>query len=150
MGLRRHIDHTGLLLLAAVLGLACSTVRMDFRNLPPAEALESIQPGVTTRSEVLRRLGPPEELRRPANFDRARLTTPQHRRILEEGRIYGEGAFTYAAGRRSETEFGILPIGLALLSFSWTRSEEERWRIEFDADGVVQSLSHVDEIREGR
>lgn len=121
-------------------------VQMDFRHLPARAALDSIQPGVTTRAEVLHRLGPPEEMRRPADFDRARLTTPQHRRVLEEGVLFGDDAYTYASGRRRIDAFGILPIGLKLFRVTRTDSMEERWRIEFGADGVVSSISHVDEL----
>ena len=145
MGIRPQSRRTSIF--AALLSVGCSTVQMDFRHLPSPEALRSIRPGATTRSEVLRRLGPPEELRRPANFDRARPTTPQHRRILEEGRIFGDDSYTYASGRRRTTDVDILPYGPKLLSFSWTRSQEERWRIEFDSEGVVRSVSHVDERR---
>ncbi len=136
-------------ILAAILSVACSTTQLEFRHLPASDALRSIRPGVTTRSEVLHRLGPPEELRRPSNFDRVRTTTPQHRRILEGGRIFGDDVYTYASGRRRSTDVGILPIGPALLRFSFTRSQEERWRIDFDADGVVHSVSQVDELRSG-
>lgn len=121
---------------------------MDFRHLPAREALDSIRPGVTTRAEVLHRLGPPEEMRRPANFDRARLSTPQHRRILEGGRVFGDEAYTYVWGRRQTDAVGILPIGPKLLRFTRTRSLEERWRIEFDADDRVSSVSHTDELGE--
>ena len=67
-------------------------------------------PGVTTRAEVLRRLGPPEELRRPAVFERARLSTPQHRRILEAGDVFGHDAYTYASARRRLDSAGLLPL----------------------------------------
>ncbi len=128
------------------LSLGCATSRMEFRHLPAPDALQSIQPGITTRSEVLRLLGPPEEMRRPANFDRARKTTPQSRRVLEEGNLFGRTAYTYAAGRRVTRDLGLIPGGPKVLSFAFTESAEERWRIEFDPNGVVSSVSHRDEI----
>lgn len=130
---------------AALLALGCTTTRMDFHTLPPPERFASIEPGVTTRSEVLRRLGPPDELRRPANFERARRTTPQLRRVLEAGDVFGTDAWTWASGRRSTRSLS-LPPGPSLFSVAETRSREERWRIEFDGVGVVRSVSHVDEI----
>jgi len=124
----------------------CSIFQIDFQTLPPAERFQSIRPGVTTRSEVLARLGPPEEIRRPAPFERARLHSPQHRRVIETGDIFGHQAYTYASGRRRTESLGLLPIGLSLLRVQRTRSTEERWRIEFDDEDVVQSISHVDEL----
>ena len=142
MGFRTRIHA---LLLVAAISFGCTTTQVDFRQLPDAAALQSIHPGVTTRSQVLQRLGPPEELRRPSIFDRARMTTPQHRRILEGGQIFGDDAYTYASGRRHSSDVGILPAGPALLRFTSTRSQEERWRITFDADDVVDSVSRVDD-----
>ncbi len=132
---------TGLLALCA-----CTTVQLDFQALPPAEAFLSLRPGVTTRDEVLHRLGPPDELRRPSNFDRARFITPQHRRVLEGGRLFDARTWTWATGVRRSRSFQIVPGGPALFGISRTESLEERWRVEFDAAGVVESVSHVDEI----
>ena len=137
-------------LLGGILCLGCTSTRMDFHHLPPRELLRSVEPGVTTRSQVLRRLGPPEELRRPADFDRARLSTPQHRRILDERRVFGDDVYTYVAGRRLSDSFAILPFGPSLLRIARTRSLEERWRIEFDEAGVVSAVSHVDERESSR
>ncbi len=138
----------GLALVAALLGAACSTSQLDFRQLPSAELLASIRPGVSTRSEVLQRLGPPEELRRPATFDRARPITPQHRRVLEEGQVFGHDAYTYASASRRTTSLALIPGGPSVLEVSNTRFVEHLWRIEFDAEGVVRSVSHVDETKE--
>jgi hypothetical protein len=131
-------------LVAAAL-CACTNVRLDFQELPPAEALRSIQPGVTTRTQVLERLGPPEEVRRPTTLERARVTMVQSRGVLEAGDVFGRGAFTYASGHRSIDVFGILPIAVSVFRVTWSHSTEERWRIEFDEAEVVRSVSHVDE-----
>ncbi len=136
----------GAVALALCVSSACATTQLDYANLPSDEALRSIRVGETTRIEVLRVLGPPEEMRRPTNWDRARKTTPQHRRILEERRIYGDDAYTYVAGRRSDLTLGIFPVGPAFLEVSTTQSLEDRWRFEFDQEGVVSSISHVDEF----
>lgn len=137
----------GLLLLAWV-WTGCATTQLDHHLLPSAEALHEVVPGVTTRSEVLRRLGPPEEMRRPANFDRARTTTPQHRRVLEEGRLFDDRSYTYASARRSTVDLGLMPIGPEILTISRTRSREERWFIEFDENDVVSSVSHTGPFEE--
>lgn len=124
----------------------CLSIQLDFQRLPPSEALATIEPGRTTRSEVLARLGPPEEMRRPAPFERARFTSPQRRRITETGEIFGDDAYTYAAGRRTLDNVGLLPVGLAIVRVSWRSSRENRWLIEFDGDDVVSSVSRVEEI----
>ena len=129
---------------AAICG--CTNFEVNHQRLPTAQALESIQPGTTTRSEVLQRLGPPEEMRRPAPFDRPRLTSPQRRRIVEAGDIFGRSAYTYASERYTVREFGLLPTGPALFDVAWSISREDRWRIEFDENDVVQTVSHIDEF----
>ena len=134
----------GLSVAAAVL-FGCTTVKLDYQRLPSPEALASIQEGITTRSEVLQRLGPPEELRRPAPFERAPLGSSQRRRILEGGDIFGCDAYTYASERHAIESFGLLPVGMTLFRVSRRTALENRWRIEFDEKGVVRSVSHVDE-----
>ena len=130
--------------LVAVCG--CTTIELEYQSLPAAEALESIQPGITSRSEVLERLGPPEEMRRPAPFERERPSSPQFRRIIEAEEIFGDGAYTYARERHTIRNFGLLPTGPALFQISRRKSREDRWRLEFDESGVVRTISHVDEI----
>ena len=60
--------------------------------------------------------------------------------VLEEGRVFGDDAYTYASARRNSTSLELLPVGPALFSVSATRFLEHRWRIEFDADGVARQL----------
>lgn len=134
----------GLSVVAAVL-FGCTTVELDYQRLPSPEALASIQRGITTRSEVLQRLGPPEELRRPAPFERAPLGSSQRRRILEGGDIFGRDAYTYASERHVFESFELLPVRVTLLRISRRTALENRWRIEFDEQGVVRAVSHVDE-----
>jgi len=128
---------------AAVLG--CTTVEINYQRLPAREALESIQEGITTRSEVLQRLGPPEEFRQPSPFDRARPTSPQRRRILEGGEVFFQDIYTYASERYRVETFGLLPVGVSLFRVTWRNSREDRWRLEFDENDVVHTVSHVDE-----
>ena len=123
----------------------CTTLQIDYRHLPAPEALGSIEEGITTRSEVLRQLGPPEELRKPSPLDRARPTSPQRRRILEGGEVFVRDFYTYASERYRIETFGLLPVGPALFRVSWRSSREDRWRIEFDENDLVRTVSHVDE-----
>ncbi len=139
----RLVRTVACLVAAAICG--CTTLELNFQRLPPSEELASVQPGVTTRSEVLRRLGPPEEFRRPAAFERARLTSLQERQTLEAHQIFGRDAYTYVSARRTTRSFGILPAGIVLFRISRVHSAEVRWRIEFDEADVVSSVSHRDE-----
>ncbi len=134
----------GLSVAAAVL-FGCTTVELDYQRLPSPEALASIRKGITTRSEVLQRLGPPEELRRPAPFERAPLGSSQRRRILEGGDIFGRDAYTYASEQHAIESFGLLPVSVTLFRVSRRTALEDRWRIEFDEKDVVRAVSHVDE-----
>jgi len=129
-------------------GAGCTTIEGHFQHLPSEEALQSIQPGVTTRSEVLRRLGPPEEFRRPAVFiERAPTTAPQRRKILEAGDLFSDDRYTYAMVRLRADRLGIMPVGLPLIRAAWVESRENRWVVEFDGDDVVKTVSHVEEIQ---
>lgn len=134
----------GVALLPYVLG-GCASVDMEFPYLPPSDALASVRPGLTTRAEVLRLLGPPEEMRRPAAFERARRETPQSRRVLEARDVFGRESYTYASAHRDIDVFGLLPVGPSIFRVAWLRTTEDRWRIEFDENDVVRSVSHVDE-----
>jgi len=146
MGLPRSHGAVALVL-AALLGAGCTTIEGRFQHLPSEEALRSIEPGVTTRSEVLRRLGPPEELRRPAVFiERAPTTAPQRRKILEAGDLFSDDRYTYATVRLRADRLGIMPVGLPIVRLTWVESREDRWVVEFDAADVVRSISHVNEI----
>ena len=130
---------------AVAAAFGCTTVEINYQRLPAPEALESIQEGTTTRSEVLQRLGPPEEFRQPSPFDRARATSPQRRRILEGGEVFIQDIYTYASERHRTETFGLLPVGPSLFRISWNSSREDRWRLEFDENDVVQTVSHIDE-----
>jgi hypothetical protein len=142
-------DATRLFLAVAVsAACGCATVQIDHQPLPPAAAFDAIEPGSTTRSQVLRNLGPPEELRRPAPFEGLQLSNPQRRRILEAGDLFGRDAWTYAAVHRSIRTVGLLPVGPALLRVRWSNALEERVRIEFDEHDRVRSISRVVEQAE--
>jgi hypothetical protein len=95
---------------------------------------------------VLEALGPPEEVRQPALGEDLRRSDPRRLRLLAAGEVFDDGAWTWAAERRSERIVGLLPVGLVLLRVRHSRSLERRWRIEFDAEGVVRSVARVDEL----
>ena len=128
---------------AVAAACGCALVEIEYQSLPSDDALSTVEPGTTTRSEVLQRLGPPDELRRPAPFEGLQLSNPNRRRILEAGDLFGRDAWTYAAIHRSSRTVGILPVGPALFRVRWSRSLEDRVRIEFDEEDRVSSISRV-------
>ena len=71
---------------------------------------------------------------------------PRELRILGAREVFGDGAWTWAAERRTETIFGLLPVGVVLFRVRNSRTLERRWRIAFDAEDIVRSVAHVDEI----
>ena len=130
---------------AVAAAFGCTTLEINYQHLPEREALASIQEGITTRGEVLQRLGPPEEFRQPSPLDRTRSTSPQRRRILEGGEVFFQDTYTYASERYRINTFGLLPVGPSLFRVTWRKSREDRWRLEFDENDVVRTVSHVDE-----
>ena len=139
---RADVRHLGFLTVLVV--AACTQVDIDFQPLPADDEFRSLRVGVTTRAEVLARLGPPEEFRRPSYAEAIRASTPQQRAILEGGRVFGRNVFTYASEHRRIRVFEIPPI-LPFLHWEHGSATEERWRIAFDENGVVESVSHIDE-----
>ena len=130
---------------AVAAACGCTTLEIHYQRLPEREALASIQEGITTRGEVLQRLGPPEEFRQPSPLDRTRSTSPQRRRILVGGEVFFQDTYTYASERYRINTFGLLPVGPSLFRVTWRKSREDRWRLEFDENDVVRTVSHVDE-----
>lgn len=125
--------------------LGCIDAQVDFQRLPTDEQLAAIQPGRTTRAEVLQRLGPPEEVRqRGAGEGMRRLDGRQSR--AEAGNVFGNSTWTWASERRTERIVGVLPVALVLFRVRNSTALQEQWRIEFDEDGIVRSMSHIDEI----
>ncbi len=132
--------------LASVLLLGgCIDLRLDYQKPPSAASFESIRPQVTTRAEVLRLLGPPDEVRQPGLGEELRRIDARQLRI-EAGEVFTDAAWTWASERRTERIVGLLPVGVVLFRVRNSRSVERRWRIEFDDDGLVRSVSHVDEL----
>ena len=134
------------LLASSLLVAGCIDLRFDFQRVPPEASFAAIQPGLTTRAEVLKALGPPEEVRQPALGEDLRRSDPRRLRLLAAGEVFGDGAWTWATERRSERIVGLLPVGLVLFRVRHSRSLERRWRIEFDAEGLVRSVARVDEL----
>jgi len=132
--------------LAALLLSGCIQVRVEFQTLALESAFESIEPGVTSRSEVLRLLGPPDQVRVPAAGEGLRRLDGREARLFEGRQVFGDRRWSWARELRTERIVGLLPVGPYLWKMRTSRSREERWQIEFDEDGIVHSIAHRDEI----
>jgi hypothetical protein len=134
------------LCLTALVLAGCVDFRMEFQTLPPRTEFERIEAGVTTRAEVLRWVGPPEEVRVPAAAEGMRRLDARRTRALEGHQVFGNERWTWAREVRRERIVGLLPVGPYLWKLQDSSSHEERWWIEFDESGIVRSVSHLDEI----
>ena len=132
-------------LASALLLVGCIDLRVTYQGTPSAASFDSIRPQRTTRAEVLRLLGPPDEVRQPGLGEALRRIDARQLRI-EAGEVFTDEAWTWASERWTERIVGLLPVGVVLFRVRSSRSVERRWRIEFDDDGVVRSVSHVDEL----
>jgi hypothetical protein len=107
----------------AVLALAsgCIIVRTYVGNELPAESDGRLVPGTTTKSEVLRDLGPPDRLVRQYEGD----------------------VFVYAYVRRNQTSFELTePVFTRLRVFSYTKEQEksDRMVLLFDRSGILTGV----------
>ena len=128
----------------------CIELRIEFQTLPAAADFARIEPGATTRAQVLRALGPPEEVRGPGLGEGLRRLDVRTARVLEAREVFGSQRWTWARELRSDRIVGLLPAGPGpyLWRLHTSRSLEERWHIEFDERGVVRSITHLDEVTE--
>lgn len=143
LGRRGAGSAIGAIVSVVSLATGCATVEIDHQSAPSAERVAAIVPGATTRSEVLRTLGPPEEMRRPAPFEGLQLSNPSRRKLIEAADWFGRDAWTWASVHLRNRTVGLLPVGPALFRVRWSESFEERVRIEFDAEDRVRSVSRV-------
>ena len=130
-------------LVAVCVSSGCVQIRVDFQTLPSATVFQDIEVGVTTRAELLEKLGPPEEFRQPAMGEQARRLDRREQRALEEKEVFQHSSWTWASERRSADTFWIL-----VFQMTKSRSFQEQWWIEFDEADVVRLLTHTDEIGE--
>lgn len=133
---------------AALVLVSCVQVDLRYEPLRQRERFAEIEEGVTTRSDVLHLVGPPEEFRIPPVIGFGRTSSPQRRQVIEGGDVFGRDRFTYISEHRRVGTFGILPGFAELLLWTRRRTTEERWMIHFDENDVVSSVSHVDEDEE--
>jgi len=123
-----------LMLAAACPG--CTLVSVDYAAIPSPEAVFGLKPGRTTRFEVMARLGPPDEYRRPAPGERGRPLDPRSLHSREEHRVFGRSRFTYARERVEQRRLDLL-----LFKSSVTNVTTDRVVLFFDDQGVLQDVS---------
>ena len=140
-----EVNRVGLCLVALLLA-GCIDVRIEFQTLPSVADFARIEPGATSRAELLQLLGPPDEVRGPALGEGLRRLDGREARVLEGRQVFGDERWSWARELRSERIIGLLPVGPYLWKMRTSRSLEERWQVEFDERGVVRSITHVDEV----
>lgn len=135
-----------LLLLAVVLWApGCVTAHMTFgRPLAEPAVVARIEPGVTTRAELLDWLGPPDELLSPMPTERARIDDPVVRRVLVERDLFRRRLLTWEYERREDAMLILFPY-VNLFTHWRTWHDRDRLLVELDGAGVV---SHVAVSRE--
>ncbi len=135
-----------LTILAACALAGCFQLHVEYQNPPPAAAFGQIKRGETTRSEVLAKLGPPEEVRLPGPGEGGRRADPRVHRLLRGGDVFGNRDWTWSTEHLHVRAWGIFPVGPAVFRVRTGRTTERRWRIEFDEVDVVRELAVTDGI----
>ena len=122
-----------------------SYIRTNFeRPIPTDEMIDSIVPGVSTRTELVQRFGPPMEDRRPTIVDRGRGVIPGLRQVYAEHDLLARRISTWEHELRRDYVFTI--------PFIYRHRREvhltNRLFVVFDRDGVVEAVGLTREISE--
>ncbi len=117
------------LLAAAWLGLCGCTIARSYTGTPLKGEVERIVPGTSTRSDVLRELGPPTQIFHQTNGD----------------------AFVYTYQRWNYASFQLRDPITGTTWFTYTRRFENRDRVLviFDFTGIVRDIAwdrHTEEM----
>ena len=130
--------------LAASTGGCFTYVRTNFeRPLPSDEQIEAaIEPGVTTRVELVKRLGSPMEHRRPSVLDKGRGVIPGLRQVYVERDILDRRIAVWKFERRRDYVFTV-PI---FYRYRQEVHEADRLFVVFDEDDIVESYGLTREV----
>lgn len=131
------------LLIVVVTGTlpACVMVRSSVGfPLPPEVDVAAIEPGVSTRTDVVARFGPPEEWRAPAITDDSRGRNGPGLRVHEEREVFRRRRYTWAYETRRTDGVVLLPF-VTLFSHLTTRLTEDRLVVTFDEQGRVEDVA---------
>ncbi len=133
-------------LLLALLAPGCVSFAMTFGRAVPDDALLArIEPGRSTRADVLALLGPPEDYLMPLPTGRFRSDDPAERRIREERDLFGRRASTWTREVREDRLLLIVPY---VMLFHWlgTTHRVDRVLVTFDEQGRVEHVGARREI----
>jgi len=104
--------------------------------IPDEQAVAALQPGRTTRAEVIERLGPPDEYSQPALFAELSAEDCRAIRVFEEHDVFHRAAFTWVRERRDDRVWFLWPLYLNID----TETRIDRLKVLFDADDVVSAV----------
>jgi hypothetical protein len=104
--------------------------------IPSEQELAAVEPGRTTRAEVLALLGPPDEYSQPVLLAGLSAADSRTVRVLDEHDLFGRDAFTWVRERRDDRAWLAWPV------FAHLRRETriDRLKVLFDGDGVVSAV----------
>jgi len=120
---------------------ACSVVHTRFGlAVPGDEALDHLQPGVTTRAETVVWLGVPEEYRAPREVDRARAIQVHATQVVEERNLLQRRRLTWIQELIDVRTLSIVPL-FSLLTYKWTTHGYDRVVVTFDAADRVEHVA---------
>ncbi len=129
-------------LVCVLVSAGCVTMQTDYGRPVPDPG--GISPGVTSRAEVLARLGPPEEFEQPTPF-RGRSFDPQATRVFDERDLFDRRSYTWVAERRRDRYLILIPF-LTLYGRFHTDHRSDRLMITFDENDRVRDVSLIREI----
>ncbi len=104
--------------------------------IPPEHAVAAVQPGRTTRAEVLALLGPPDEYGQPTLFSELSTADSRAIRVFEEHDVFGRAAFTWVREQRDDRFWFFWPVYLNID----TETRIDRLKVLFDADDIVSAV----------
>lgn len=114
----------------------CAVIVIDYGSFPSDEALGKIEPGHSSRADVLAALGPPEDYRSPAPGEGSRSFSPVKTRIVEERRVFELDDMTYVRETRVERI-----LYLVLFTLRRSESQADQLVITFDDVGRVKNVA---------
>jgi hypothetical protein len=105
-------------------------------TIPSAQALAALEPGRTTREQVLQLLGPPDEFSQPALFSELSVADSRDARVFEERDVFGRAAFTWVREQRDDRAWLLWPLYVHLN----TETRIDRLKVLFDDRDVVAAV----------
>ena len=118
-------------------------VRTNFeRPLPSDAAIDAIEPGVSTRIQLVKRFGPPMEDHRPTVVDKGRGVIPGLRQVYVERDLLNRRIAVWECELRRDYVF-TLPL---IYSYRREVHETDRLFVVFDENDVVEAFGLSREV----